>query len=367
METVMTDTLSVTIDGRTSSVTAGTTILNAARQMGIAIPTLCNYRGLEPLGACRVCIVEIDSPRGPRQVASCSYPAENGMVVRTDTQAVQDSRRTILELLLAQAPQSEKLAAFAAELGVTSTSFNKKPEGKCILCGLCVKTCNDLMGRGAIGIFGRGAEREIRPAFGELSDQCQVCGACSVVCPTGAIDLTKVASRSVKQHATAYNQFLEARPSIDMAHPQAVPRVPAIDRDNCVHFTTGECGLCSKVCGAGAIDYEQQETTVELDVGAVLLTPGFKAFDPTRRIEFGSAYDKTWSPTFSSSGCFPRQGRRKGMSAGPRTGRRPSISPLSSASGRAMRLAAMITAHRSAAWPRPRKRSSPNSTNRKPR
>ncbi|MGA2507059.1 MAG: 2Fe-2S iron-sulfur cluster-binding protein [Chitinispirillaceae bacterium] len=292
METTAIDTLSVTIDGRTSSVAAGTTILNAARQMGIAIPTLCNYRGLEPLGACRVCIVEIDSPRGPRQVASCSYPAEDGMVVRTDTQAVQDTRHTILELLLAQAPQSEKLAAFAAALGVTSTSFKKEPEGECILCGLCVKTCNDLMGRGAIGIFGRGAEREIRPAFGELSDQCQVCGACSVVCPTGAIDLTTVASRSVKQHATAYNQFLEARPSIDMAHPQAVPRVPAIDRDNCVHFTTGECGLCSKVCGAGAIDYEQKETTVELDVGAVLLTPGFKAFDPTRRIEFGSAYDK---------------------------------------------------------------------------
>ena len=106
METTATDTLSVTIDGRTSSVAAGTTILNAARQMGIAIPTLCNYRGLEPLGACRVCIVEIDSPRGPRQVASCSYPVENGMVVRTDTPAIQDSRRTILELLLAQAPQS---------------------------------------------------------------------------------------------------------------------------------------------------------------------------------------------------------------------------------------------------------------------
>jgi heterodisulfide reductase subunit A len=323
METVMTDTPPVTIDGRTSVVAAGTTILAAARQMGIAIPTLCNYHGLEPLGACRVCIVEIDSPRGPRQVASCSYPVENGMVVHTNTPAIQDSRRTILELLLAQAPQSSKLAEFAAAHGVTSTSFAKDADGQCILCGLCVKTCNDLMGRGAISIFGRGAEREIRPAFGELSDQCQVCGACSVVCPTGAIDLTKVASRSVKQHFTAYNQFLEARPIIDMAHPQAVPRVPVIDRENCVHFKTGECGLCSTVCGAGAIDYEQQETTVELDIGAVVLTPGFKAFDPSRRIEFGSAYDKNVITNLQFERLLSAAGPTKGHVRRPSDGTTP--------------------------------------------
>jgi heterodisulfide reductase subunit A len=284
------NTISVTIDGRKIETPAATTILNAARQMGISIPTLCNYRGIEPLGACRVCIVEIDTPRGPRQVASCSYPVENGMVVHTDTSGVRENRATILELLLAQAPQSKKLADFAAAHGVTASSFAKEPDGDCILCGLCVKTCNDLMGRGAINMFGRGARRKVLPAYGEHSNQCQVCGACEFVCPAGAIDLSAVTSRSVKKHATAYNQYLEARPNIDMAHPQAVPRVPAIDRDNCIHFKTGECGLCAEVCGAKAIDYEQEETTVELNVGAVLLTPGFKAFDPSRRIEYGSAY-----------------------------------------------------------------------------
>ncbi len=291
METTATALLPVTIDGRATAVAAGTTILAAARQMGIAIPTLCHYRGIEPLGACRVCIVEIDSPRGPRQVASCSYPVENGMVVRTDTPAIRDSRRTILELLLAQAPESSRLAEFAAAHGVTSTPFAKNAGGVCILCGLCVKTCNDLMGRGAIGVFGRGAEREILPAFRERSDQCQVCGACSVMCPTGAIDLTKVALKPVKPHLTAYNQYLQARPNIDMAHPQAVPRVPSIDRASCVHFTTGECGLCASVCGAGAIDYDQKEVIADLDVGAVLLTPGFSAFDATRRIEYASAWN----------------------------------------------------------------------------
>jgi heterodisulfide reductase subunit A len=285
------DKITVTIDGRTSDVAAGTTILEAAGQMGIAIPTLCNYRGMEPIGACRVCVVEMETPRGPKQVSSCNYPVEKGMKVSTDSERVRENRKIILELLLAQAPKSKKLAEFAAMLGVTSTPFETKPDGDCILCGLCVRVCGNLMGRGAISMFGRGAEREVRPAFDEKSEQCQVCGACDFVCPTGASDHTHVASRATKKHLTAFNQFLEARPNIDMAHPQAVPRVPAIDPKSCVKLTTGECGLCSKVCGAGAIDYEQKETVRELDVGAVLLTPGFSAFDPMRRIEYGSAYD----------------------------------------------------------------------------
>jgi NADH dehydrogenase/NADH:ubiquinone oxidoreductase subunit G len=106
MANVTTDKISVTIDGRTADVAPGTTILNAARQIGIAIPTLCHYRGLEPLGACRVCIVELETPRGRRQVSSCSYPVENNMTVHTDSPQIRESRKTILELLLARAPIS---------------------------------------------------------------------------------------------------------------------------------------------------------------------------------------------------------------------------------------------------------------------
>jgi bidirectional [NiFe] hydrogenase diaphorase subunit len=170
------DPFVVTIDGRSAEVARGTTILDAARQMGIAIPTLCHYRGLSPFGACRVCVVEIDTPRGPKQVASCSYPVEDGLVARTDTEQVRESRRTVLELLLAQAPNSTELAEFAARLGVTSTPLEPAEEGKCILCGLCVRVCNDLMSQGAISFVGRGAEREVSTAFGEPSDRCQVCG-----------------------------------------------------------------------------------------------------------------------------------------------------------------------------------------------
>ncbi|MBN1757819.1 MAG: FAD-dependent oxidoreductase [Chitinispirillaceae bacterium] len=282
----------VTIDGRTAEVAAGTMLLDAARGMGIAIPTLCAYRGLSPYGACRVCIVEIDTPRGRKQVASCSHPVDDGLVAYTDTPQVLKSRKIILELLLAQAPDSEQLAAFAREQGVVTTTYRKASDNSCILCGLCVRTCSDVMGRHAISMFGRGHERKVQPAFGEQSDQCQLCGGCDYVCPTGAIELTKIGTREARPHLTAYAQYLQKRPNIDMAHPQAVPRVPVIDRENCVHFKTGECGICEKVCQAKAIDYDQQETTVDIDVGAVLLTPGFSAFDPIERIEYGSAFSR---------------------------------------------------------------------------
>jgi heterodisulfide reductase subunit A2 len=315
--------ITVTIDGRTSTVPAGTTVLEAARGMGIAIPTLCTYRGLSPYGACRVCIVELETPRGSRQIASCSYPVEPDMVVRTETPSIQKSRRVILELLLAQAPDSQKLATFAGELGVESTSFKKAESGSCILCGLCVRTCGEVMNRSAIGMFGRGHKRKVLPPFGEPSDQCQVCGGCDHVCPTGAIDLTKTGTRPARPNLTAYNQYLEARPNIDMAHPQAVPRVPAINRDTCVHFKTGECGLCSKVCQAGAVDYDQEAATRTVSVGAVVLTPGFSAFDPLRRIEYGKGFDANVLANTQFERLLSAAGPTKGHVLRPSDGKAP--------------------------------------------
>ena len=290
MEMSAPDRVTVTVDGRTVEVPHGTTILDAARRVGISIPTLCHYRGMPPYGACRICVVEIETTGGSKQVPSCSYPIEESLVVHTDTEQVKQSRRTILELLLAQAPDSHELAEFAAALGVRSTPFEPAPDGKCILCGLCVRVCGDLMGRGAINLFGRGASREVRTPFRKPTDQCQACGACAIVCPTGAIDLGTITSRRITPHVTAHDQHLSARPCIDLAHPQASPRVPVIDRESCVYFRTGDCGLCSQVCEAGAIDYDQQEKTFDLDVGAVLLTPGFSAFDAARRGEFGFGF-----------------------------------------------------------------------------
>ncbi|HEY5996027.1 MAG TPA: 2Fe-2S iron-sulfur cluster-binding protein [Candidatus Deferrimicrobiaceae bacterium] len=290
MDATATDRVQVIVDGRTAEVPRGTTILQAARQMGVTIPTLCNYRGLSPYGACRVCLVEIETPRGRQLVASCSHPIDDNLVVHTETENVTSSRRTVLELLLAQAPDSTELAAFAAGLGVASTPFPPAAEGKCILCGLCARVCGEMMGRGAVSLFGRGTSREVRPAFGERTTQCQACGACVFVCPTGAVDLGTITGRRLSPHLTLHDQYLTPRPSIDLAHPQASPRVPVIDRESCIHYRTGECGLCSKVCQAGAIDYDQPEETVSLDVGAVVLTPGFEAFDARRRGEFGFGF-----------------------------------------------------------------------------
>ena len=290
MGTAASDRVGVSVDGRAAEVPRGMTVLDAARQMGVSIPTLCNYRGLSPYGACRVCLVELETPHGGQLVASCSYPVESGMVVRTETESVQDARRMVLELLLAQAPDSRELAVFAASLGVESTPFQPTPGGKCVLCGLCTRVCSEMMGRGAINLFGRGTSREVRTAFDEPTNQCQACGACAFVCPTGAVDLGTITSRRVKPHVTAFDKYLSARPCIDLAHPQASPRVPVIDRESCIHFKTGQCGLCAKVCQAGAIDYDQPEETLRLEVGAVVLTPGFEAFDATRRGEFGFGF-----------------------------------------------------------------------------
>ena len=119
MDATASDRVLVTVDGRTAEVPRGTTIFTAARQMGVTIPTLCNYRGLLPYGACRVCLVEIETPRGGQLVASCSHPVETQP--RRSTRKPKASRRrgrSILELLLAQAPDSRELAAFAAGLGV---------------------------------------------------------------------------------------------------------------------------------------------------------------------------------------------------------------------------------------------------------
>ncbi|MCY2993204.1 MAG: 2Fe-2S iron-sulfur cluster-binding protein [Planctomycetota bacterium] len=290
MDATATNRVRVNVDGRTAEVPRGTTILQAARQMGVTIPTLCNYRGLSPYGACRVCLVEIETPRGGQLVASCSHPIESSLVVHTETENVKESRGMVLELLLAQAPDSRELAEFAAQLGVKSTSFQPAAEGKCILCGLCARVCSEMMGRGAVNLYGRGTSREVRTAFDEQSNQCQACGACAFVCPTGAVDLTTITARRMQPHITGFDKYLSARPCIDLAHPQASPRVPVIDRDNCIHFQTGQCGLCAKVCQAGAIDYDQPAETVKLDVGAVVLTPGFEAFDAKRRGEFGFGF-----------------------------------------------------------------------------
>jgi len=132
----------VEIDGKKVNAKEGMTILEAARSAGIRIPTLCFDEKLEPYGACRLCTVEIGTGR-TRMVASCVYPVEDKLVVKTRSPRVDQVRKTLLQLLLARAPGSKVIQDLACEYGAKTTPFDKE-SAYCILCGLCVRYCAEV-------------------------------------------------------------------------------------------------------------------------------------------------------------------------------------------------------------------------------
>lgn len=175
--------ITLTINGVDVSVEKGTTILEAAKFLGFPIPTLCHMEGLSPYGACRICVVEIGEGPRARLVSSCTYPVEPGMKVRTTTKRVSRARKMVIELLLASCPQSKVIQDLAAKYGVRQQRFRQEHED-CILCGLCVRMCNEQMMAGAIGFRGRGTRRSLGTPFDAKSEVCRLCGGCMHVCPT---------------------------------------------------------------------------------------------------------------------------------------------------------------------------------------
>jgi len=172
----------ITMNNVPVSAEEGSTLLEAARSMGFPIPTLCNMEGLSPYGACRLCVVEIGEGKRAKLVSSCTYPAEEGLRVRTASSRVIRARRMILELLLASCPQSKTIQDLAAAHGIRQQRFKQEHED-CILCGLCVRMCKEQMMAGAIGFRGRGQNRSIGTPFDMPSDACRFCGGCMYVCP----------------------------------------------------------------------------------------------------------------------------------------------------------------------------------------
>ena len=174
--------INISINGVNVSVEKGTTLLEAAKFLGFPIPTLCHLDGLSSYGACRLCVVEIGEGPKARLVSSCTYMAEEGLRVRTASSRVIRSRKIIIELLLATCPQSKTIQDLASAHGVRQQRFRQEYED-CILCGLCVRMCEEQMMAKAIGFRGRGENRSIGTPFDIQSDVCRLCGGCMHVCP----------------------------------------------------------------------------------------------------------------------------------------------------------------------------------------
>jgi NADH dehydrogenase/NADH:ubiquinone oxidoreductase subunit G len=176
---------------KTLTVEEGTTILEAAREAGVYIPTLCYHPALEPIGACRLCMVELTDGDRVSHVAACVTPVVEGSKVRTDTEAVKRIRRTILDLLISRCPEVAVLRELAAPLGISGPSYPTEDQD-CFLCGICVRACREIVGAEAIGFAERGADSQVLPPFAKPSARCISCGTCTTVCPARTFDLSKV-------------------------------------------------------------------------------------------------------------------------------------------------------------------------------
>ncbi len=187
METQLKE-ITLKIDDIDVKAKAGTPIFEVAKNMGIDIPTLCHHKALSPFGSCRICSVEIVDKHGrSRMVTSCNYPVEEGLVVFTKSQKTMKTRKTLLELLLARCPKVPKLQKLALEYGIEKPAFWIADENEdCILCGLCTRVCDELVGVHAINFAKRGVEREVTTPYHEFSDDCIGCGACATICPTNS-------------------------------------------------------------------------------------------------------------------------------------------------------------------------------------
>ncbi|MCD6134626.1 MAG: (2Fe-2S)-binding protein [Candidatus Omnitrophica bacterium] len=174
------------IDGKEVKATAGMTILEAAQSVGITIPTLCHHEKLEPFGGCRLCTVEVEVRGRTRLVVSCVYPVEDGLVVRTRTEKVERIRKTILELLLAHAPDSFVLQDLAREYGADRDRYEKEASF-CIHCGLCVRYCAEVKKKYAVGFVDRGSKKEICFIPEIAAKECWDCKECFPLCPTEAL------------------------------------------------------------------------------------------------------------------------------------------------------------------------------------
>jgi len=277
--------VTLTIDGQVLQAEEGKTILEVAQRSGIEIPTLCYHPVLPPDGSCRLCTVEVVAGGRSGLHTACTYPVEDGLEVLTRSPRVVEARKVILGMLLSRTPNVEMIQDLARDYGVTEPPFpTEDPDEKCVLCGRCVRACHEMVKAGAINFANRGADRAVGPPFMEKTRACIGCGACTIVCPTGAIEIV------LREAAEYLAKPLGPTAAIYTPLLQAIPRVPVIDTDSCIRFrqydrTEGEiedaCGACELVCEANAVDFTQEDEILEVEVGAIIVATGFERWNPT--------------------------------------------------------------------------------------
>ena len=186
----------MTIDGKNVTAAEGMTVLEAARIAGISIPTLCHHEKLAPFGGCRLCIVDAEADGRTSLVASCVYQAENGLIVGTRSEKIDRIRKSILELLLAHAPDSPQLLELAVDYGADKNKFEQEVSF-CVHCGLCVRYCAEVKQENAVGFIDRGIRKEISFLPEIASKVCNDCKECFPLCPTSYLQAAFVLVESL--------------------------------------------------------------------------------------------------------------------------------------------------------------------------
>ncbi len=220
--------ISFTLNRLEVQVDEGLTVLEACKFYGIEIPTLCYYEGLQPYGGCRLCLVEIGQGENTKLVSSCTYPVEQGLVVRTNTKRVVNARKMMIELLVSICPQSKQIQDLASKYHVTKVRFPTRNDD-CILCGRCVRMCKEQMQAGAIGFSQRGYNKKIVAPFDARSEECRLCGGCIYICPA-----CQLRCQGPDATTDLCSGCLSMEPTCIETH----------DDYQCWMGTTGDCGTC---------------------------------------------------------------------------------------------------------------------------
>lgn len=218
------------INGIDVAAEPGTTLLEAARFLGIEIPTVCYHEGLTPYGGCRLCVVEVSEAgrEKSRLVSACTFPVEEGLSVRTHSRRVVQARKVLVELMLSICPNSKTIQDLAARLGVERVRFPVRDE-QCILCGLCVRMCAEQMMAKAIGFVGRGYRRKISTPFDLKSDVCRLCGGCMYICPA-----CQSRCQGSEADSSVCGSCLSLTPTC----------LPVYEDFACFMGSAGDCGTC---------------------------------------------------------------------------------------------------------------------------